>query len=45
MFWAIVISLAVGWLGASFVANLTGYNVADYFFKAKNYVEKEAKKL
>jgi len=37
------IAFTLGWLAASFVAQITGYNVAAYFFKGEKYVEEEAK--
>jgi len=42
-YWSIVI-LAAGWFGASFTKALTGYNVADYFIKARKYAEEEGAK-
>jgi len=39
------IAFTLGWLAASFVAQITGYNVAAYFFKGEKYVEDEAQAI
>jgi len=43
IFWTILIAFAAGYLAASFIAALTGYNFANFFIKAGKYAEEEGK--